>query len=300
MLKSVNGEDQLVLALPKGSLEKSTLALFEKAGFKITKTSRGLFPMIDDERIRVVLLRPQEIPKYVERGVLDAGVTGYDWVCETNADVACIAELVYAKQSRKPVRWVLAVHRESRVDKVEDLAGGTIATEAVNMTTAYLQKKGVTADVDFSWGATEGKIEMSLADAIVDITETGSSLRANNLRILDTVKESTTMLIANKKVLTSPYAGPREKVDELSMLLKSVLAAEDKVKVSMNVSNDNLSEVLGLLPKGCNPTVSPLFDGNGVDLIVVLPRAVARGFISKAHQKGAHSILRENLSGLIE
>ncbi|NLF93312.1 MAG: ATP phosphoribosyltransferase, partial [Oligosphaeraceae bacterium] len=216
----------LRLALPKGSLEETTVDMFRRAGYKIDIHSRSYYPEIDDPEIECMLIRAQEIARYVEMGVMDAGLTGYDWVLENNADVVEIAELVYGKVGRKPLRWVLAVPVDSPIQEAKDLAGKRIATEAIGMTKKYLAKHGVEATVEFSWGATEVK-PPHLADAIVEITETGSSLRANNLRIVDTLCETTTRFIANKEAAKDPFK--RQKMDRLALLLQAVLSAENKV-----------------------------------------------------------------------
>ena len=225
--------NKLVLGLPKGSLEQATFLMMEKAGFKIKSGSRSYFPVIDDPDMEGRLIRAQEISRYVERGTLDAGMTGYDWIVENGSDVVEVADLIYAKQGLRPVRWVVAVPQDSPIRKPRDLNGKRIATEAVGLTRGYLKRHGVKAEVEYSWGATEVKAP-ELVDAIVELTETGSSLRANNLRILDTVLESTTKLIANKKAWKNPWK--RAKIEQLALLLRGALAAETRVLLKMNAS----------------------------------------------------------------
>jgi len=245
----------LKLGIPKGSLEEATVKLFAKAGYTIQISSRSYFPSIDDDEIECMLIRAQEIARYVADGVLDAGLTGKDWVMENRADVVEIADLIYSKQSSKPVRWVLAVPNDSDIHSVADLEGKRIATEAVNMTVDYLKKHGVTAHVEFSWGATEVK-PPKLVDAIVEITETGSSLRANNLRIVDTLMESTTKFIMNKDSHQDEWK--QDKVNRLVLMLKSAMAANGQVGLMMNVPKSQLDAVMKILPQGKKPTIAEL------------------------------------------
>ena len=236
----------LKLGIPKGSLEEATCSLFAKAGYIIKIKSRSYFPTIDDDEIECMLIRAQEIARYVENGVLDAGLTGKDWVQENRADVVEIADLVYSKTSSRPVRWVLAVPNDSSIQSVKDLQGKRIATEAVNMTVDYLKKHGVTAEVEFSWGATEVK-PPKLVDAIVEITETGSSLRANNLRIVETLMESNTKFVMNKEAHANPWK--KQKVERLVLMLQSAMAANGQVGLMMNVPKDKLDDVMKILPE---------------------------------------------------
>jgi ATP phosphoribosyltransferase len=247
----------LKLGIPKGSLQESTIRIFEKAGYKIKVSSRSYFPGIDDAEIEVVLFRAQEMARYVEDGIIDCGITGNDWVEENESDIERIAELVYAKQSMKPVRWVLAVPENSDIKGVKDLQGKKIATELVNVTNKYLANQGVKADVEFSWGATEVKTQMGI-DAIVEVTETGSSLKANGLKIIETLCESTTQFIMNKQSLQDPWK--KEKVDRIVMLLKGAILAEGKVGLKMNALEENVEKIIALLPSMKAPTVSRLFD----------------------------------------
>ena len=252
--------DVLKLGLPAGSLQEATADLFRRAGYKISFSSRSYYPSIDDEELECLLIRAQEMPRYVEDGALDAGLTGYDWIVETGADVLEVAELVFSKVSRRPVRWVLCVPEDSPVKSVGDLEGKRIATEAVGLTTRYLREHGVTAKVEFSWGATEVK-PPKLADAIVEVTETGSSLRANHLRIIDEVLQSTTRLIANRQAYADPWK--QQKIDDIALMLRGAMAAEDKVGLMMNVRREDLPKVLVLLPALQNPTISDLPTGIG-------------------------------------
>ena len=245
----------LKLGIPKGSLEDATVTLFAKAGYNIKIKSRSYFPSIDDDEIECMLIRAQEIARYVESGVIDAGLTGKDWVQENRADVVEIADLVYSKTSSRPVRWVLAVPNESPVQSIKDLQGKRIATEAVNMTVDYLKKHGVTADVEFSWGATEVK-PPKLVDAIVEITETGSSLKANNLRIVETLMESNTKFVMNKGAYNDSWK--KQKVDRLVLMLKSAMAANGQVCLMMNVPKNKLEEVIKILQEKLNFTTKSI------------------------------------------
>ena len=263
----------LKLGIPKGSLEEATVKLFGKAGYAIKIKSRSYFPSIDDDEIECMLIRAQEIARYVADGILDAGLTGKDWVLENRVEVEDMADLVYSKQSSRPVRWVLAVPNDSEIKSVKDLEGKRIATEAVNMTVDYLKKHGVTANVEFSWGATEVK-PPRLADAIVEVTETGSSLRANNLRILDTLMESNTKFIMNKEAFKDDWK--RDKVNRIILLLKGAMAANTKVGIMMNVPKKHQDAVMKVLPQNVKPTLSELTDKDWVALNVILDEALVR------------------------
>ena len=258
---------KLKLGIPKGSLENATVDLFRRAGFQITVSSRSYFPAIDDPEIECMLIRAQEMARYVEDGVLDAGLTGRDWVQENDAQVQTVADLIYAKQSFGKVRWVLAVPESSPVQTVKDLQGKIIATELVAATERYLKSHGVTAKVEFSWGATEVK-PPELADAIVEVTETGSSLRANKLRIVETVMESNTQLIANVNSWKDSWK--RRKLEDMRMLLEGAINALGKVGLMLNVEKKNLDSVLGVLPALKKPTISPLSDGDWLALNTIL------------------------------
>lgn len=288
---------KLRLGLPKGSLQEATGELFRRAGYKIVFSSRSYFPTIDDDDIECMLLRAQEMARYVADGILDAGLTGHDWIVETGADVHEVAELVFSKTSRRPVRWVLCVPNDSPVQSVKDLEGARIATEAVGMTERYLAKHGVTAKVEFSWGATEVKPPV-LADAIVEVTETGSSLRANNLRIVDEVLQSTTRFIANHKAYADPFK--KKKIDDIALMLRGAIAADSKVGLMMNVPRDHVEKILELLPSLDNPTVSNLADDKWVDVITVLDESVVREIIPRLKEAGARGIVEYPLNKVIE
>lgn len=287
----------LKLGIPAGSLQQSTAELFERAGYNIKFSSRSYYPSIDDEEIECLLIRAQEMARYVEQGVLDAGITGHDWVMETEADVVEVCELVFSKVSRRPVRWVLCVPNDSPVHTVKDLEGMRIATEAVGLTQRYLAKHGVTARVEFSWGATEVK-PPKLADAIVEVTETGNSLRANDLRIVDEVMQSTTRLIANRDVWSDPWK--KAKLDNISLMLLSCLHAEGKVGLMMNVARKDLEAVLDLLPALQKPTVSALSDPDWVDVITIVEESVVRNIVPQLKAIGANGIVEYPINKLID
>ena len=286
----------LKLGIPKGSLEEATVKLFAKAGYSIKIKSRSYFPSIDDNEIECMLIRAQEIARYVENGVLDAGLTGKDWVQENRADVVEIADLIYSKTSSQPVRWVLAVPNESPIQSVKDLQGKRIATEAVNMTVDYLKKHGVTADVEFSWGATEVK-PPKLVDAIVEITETGSSLRANNLRIIETLMESNTKFIMNKEAYGNPWK--KKKVERLVLMLQSAMAANGQVGLMMNVPKNKLDEVMKILPEGKKPTIAELTDSNWMDLTVILEEKLVREIAPDLKALGVEDIVEYSINKII-
>jgi len=286
----------LKLGIPKGSLEEATVKLFGKAGYTIKITSRSYYPSIDDDEIECMLIRAQEIARYVADGVLDAGLTGKDWIQENRVEVEEVADLIYSKQSSRPVRWVLAVPNDSSIQSVKDLEGKRIATEAVNMTIDYLKKHGVTANVEFSWGATEVK-PPELADAIVEITETGSSLRANNLRIIDTLMESNTKFIMNKEAFKDEWK--RDKVNRMVLLLKGAMAANSKVGIMMNVPRKNMDDVMKILPKGIKPTIAELTDKDWVDINVILEETLVRNILPDLKQAGAEDIVEYPLNKII-
>ena len=286
----------LKLGIPKGSLEEATVNLFAKAGYNIKIKSRSYFPSIDDNEIECMLIRAQEIARYVQNGVLDAGLTGKDWIQENRADVVEIAELVYSKTSSRPVRWVLAVPNESPIQSVKDLQGKRIATEAVNMTVDYLKKHGVTADVEFSWGATEVK-PPKLVDAIVEITETGSSLRANNLRIIETLMESNTKFVMNKEAYDNPWK--KQKVERLVLMLQSAMAANGQVGLMMNVPKNKLDEVMKILPEGKKPTIAELTDSNWMDLTVILEERLVREIAPDLKAIGVEDIVEYSINKII-
>ncbi len=287
---------KLKLGIPKGSLQESTINLFAKAGYKISVSSRSYFPNINDEEIECMLIRAQEMARYVESGVLDAGITGHDWVLENDADVIEYKELQYAKATLNVVRWVLAVPESSPISSVKDLEGKTISTEVVNITKKYLEKNGVNAKVEFSYGATEVKVP-HLADAIVEITETGSSLRANKLRIVDTVLETNTMFIVNKNSFKDEWK--KQKIDRIIMLLEAALNAQTRVGLMMNVPKANLDKILKIIPDKM-PTISTLSDENWVDLIVILKQSRVRELLPKFKEFGAAGIVEFPLNKFLE
>jgi ATP phosphoribosyltransferase len=286
----------LKLGLPKGSLEETTFSMFKRAGYNIDVQSRSYYPKIDDPEIECILIRAQEIARYVEMGLLDCGLTGYDWVLENDADVTQIAELVYGKVGRKPLRWVLAVPNDSPINCAKDLEGKRIATEAMGMTKKYLAKNGVNAKVEFSWGATEVK-PPHLADAIVEITETGSSLKANNLRIVDTLCETTTRFIANNDAAKDEFK--RNKMEKIALLLQAVLTAENKVGLMMNCHVDNLEKVLAILPAMNRPTIAHLSDQNWYSLTTVVDEHIVRDIIPDLKKAGAEGNVEYNLNKVI-
>jgi ATP phosphoribosyltransferase len=286
----------LRLGVPKGSLQDATLQLFARAGWRITVSSRSYFPAVDDPEITCMLVRAQEMARYVETGALDAGITGRDWVLETGADVCEVAELLYAKQSLAPVRWVLAVPEEAPVHSARDLEGKTIATEVVNLTQKYLQKHGVRARVEFSWGATEVKVPQ-LADAIVEVTETGSSLRAHRLRIVDTVLESRTVFIANRAAATDAWK--MEKISNLVLLLQGAIAAYNKVGIMLNVRREHLQGVLQALPSLKNPTISTLSDPEWVAINTIVDEDVVRHLIPRLKAAQAQGIVEYPLNKIV-
>jgi ATP phosphoribosyltransferase len=287
----------LKLGIPAGSLQEATGELFRRAGYKITFHSRSYFPTIDDDQIECMLIRAQEMARYVEDGVLDAGLTGYDWIMENGSDVHEVAELVFSKVSRRPVRWVLCVPESSPFQSVKDLAGKRIATEAVGLTERYLARHGVKAKVEFSWGATEVK-PPKLADAIVEVTETGSSLRANQLRILDEVLTSTPRFIANRAAYADAWK--KQKIDDIVLMLRGAMAAEGKVGLMMNVPRERLEQVLSLLPALQQPTISSLADDNWVDVNTILDESIVRNIIPRLKSAGARGIVEYALTKIIE
>lgn len=287
---------KLKLGLPKGSLQESTLKMFHNAGFNISVSSRSYFPSIDDKDIEPMLVRAQEMSRYVEDGVFDVGLTGKDWILENESDVVEVEDLVYGKVGKKPVRWVLAVPENSKIKTVKDLQGKRIATEIVTLTRNYLKKHGVKAEVEFSWGATEVKAP-NLVDAIVELTETGSSLRANNLRIVETLVESTTKLIANKKAWKDKWK--KNKIENIALLLRGALAAYSKVGIKMNVPKKSLEKVLKAIPALRNPTVSSLSQESWVAVESIVEEHVIRDMIPKLKQAGAEGIIEYPLNKVI-
>ncbi len=288
--------NQLKLGIPKGSLQDATIDLFARAGWRITLSARSYVPSIDDPEIECLLVRAQEMARYVETGALDAGITGHDWVVETEANVEEMAELVYAKQRLARVRWVLAVPEDSSIQRPADLAGKVIATEVVRTTEKYLATHGVKARVEFSWGATEVKVPR-LADAIVEVTETGSSLRANRLRIIDTVLESATVFIMNREA--AAQAWKREKAENLILMLQGAIDATNKVGLMLNVRRDDLDAVLGVLPALKNPTISTLSDPEWVAVNTIIEEAVVRQILPRLKAAKAQGIVEYPLNKIV-
>jgi len=287
----------LRVGIPAGSLQEATGDLFRKAGYKLTFQSRSYYPSIDDPEIHCTLIRAQEMPRYVENGSLDCGLTGFDWVQESQANVTIMTELIFSKVSKRPVRWVLAVPENSEIKTISDLKGKRIATEVVNITNRWLASHKIEAQVEFSWGATEVK-PPRFADAIVDVTETGSSLRANQLRIVAELLESTTRFIANKDAHEDSWK--RKKMDDMVLMLKGALAAEGKVGLMMNVPQSSLEDVLKILPALQKPTISSLSDPSWVALNTILDESVVRHIIPKLSLAGAKGIVEYPLNKIIE
>lgn len=285
-----------MLGLPKGSLEDSTIRLFAKAGFEITKSARSYRPSFDDGDLDGRFVRAQEVSRYVEHGYFDCGLTGQDWVCENGSDVVEVCDLVYSRASRRRSKWVVAVPEASPIRDVKDLAGKRIATEVVNLTREYLKANGVSAEVEFSWGATEVKVP-DLVDAIVDLTETGSSLRANKLRIVDTIMETNTVLIANKESWETPEK--REKIEQIALLLQAALEAHSKVGLKLNIQREQLDSILNALPALRNPTINRLADEAWVAIDVIVDEKVVREIIPQLKAQGAEGIVEYPLNKVV-
>ena len=288
--------NKLKLGIPKGSLQDATIALFARAGWQIYANGRSYFPSIDDKEIECMLIRAQEMARYVEKGVLDAGLTGIDWVVESALDVKSVASLIYSKQSRQKVRWVLAVPEDSPYQKAEDLSGKTIATELVEVSKRYFAAKNIPVKVEFSWGATEVK-PPTLADAIVEVTETGSSLRANHLRIIDTVMESETHLIANQSAYNDTWK--KHKIDSLALMLQAAISAQGQVGLMLNVEKANLPAVLSVLPALNSPTVSELSNSSWVAVNTILEEGVVREVVPMLKAYGATGIVEYPLNKVV-
>ncbi|MBU1062400.1 MAG: ATP phosphoribosyltransferase [Candidatus Omnitrophica bacterium] len=288
---------KLKLGLPKGSLQEATLRMFKKAGFNISVSSRSYIPSIDDDEISPFLLRAQEMARYVADGALDCGITGVDWTLESGKDVVKVQELIYGKQGLRPVRWVLAVPNDSKIKAPGDLKGKRIATELVNVTKNYFKKKKIDVEMEFSWGATEAKVGAGLVDAIVELTETGASLKANNLRIIDTICESTTVIVANKSSWKDRWK--REKIESVAMLLKGALAAEEKVGLKMNVKKENLKKVISILPAMKKPTISGLSQEGWCAIETIVDEKIVRNIIPRLKQQGAQGIIEYPLNKVI-
>lgn len=288
---------QLKLGIPKGSLEKATIDLFYKAGWRILTSSRSYFPSIDDDTINCAMVRAQEMSRYVESGVFDLGLTGKDWILENDSQIVVVEDLIYSKVSNKPVRWVLVVRENSSINSLEDLAGKKIATELVNFTKRYFEKKKIKVEVEFSWGATEAKVMEGLADAIVEVTETGSTLRANNLRIVEELLVTNTQLIANKEAWDDPWK--KEKISQISLLLKGALKAESLVGMKMNVAQKNLENVVNTLPSLNFPTVSHLSKKDWFSVESVVSVEEVRELIPQLQKNGAEGIIEYPLNKAI-
>jgi len=288
-------EKVLKLGVPAGSLQKATTELFARAGFRISDSKRSYLPSIDDDEIETVCLRAQEMGRYVSDGVLDAGITGYDWIREYNCDVIEVCELAYSKATSRPARWVLAVPNESKVTKPEELEGGIIATELVGVTKQYLAEKNINAKVEFSWGATE--VKARLVDAIIELTETGNSLRANNLRIIDTVVVSTTRFVANKRAWEDSFK--REKIENIAILLQAAIEARGKVGLKLNVKREDLDAVLKVLPAEKSPTISGLANSEYAAIEVIIDEKIERMLVPALKRAGASGIITYPLNKVI-
>lgn len=288
-------EKLLKLGIPAGSLQKATIELFKRAGFNIADSERDFLPRIDDEQIQPICLRAQEMSKYVADGVLDAGITGYDWIVENESDVVEVGELAYSKATSKPARWVLAVPEESKVAKPEDLRGGIVATELANVTRKYFADKKIDVKIEFSWGATE--VKARLVDAIVELSETGTSLLANNLRVIDTVITSTTRFIANKKAWEDKFK--REKIENIAILLNAAITARDRVGLKMNIKRGDIESILKILPAEKSPTISDLADSDYVAIEVIVEGKVERSLVPALKRAGASGIITYPLNKVI-
>ena len=288
---------KLKLGIPKGSLEQATIGLFEKSGWKISINGRSYFPDINDETIECTICRAQEMSRYVENGTIDAGLTGRDWTEENESDIVVVDDLIYSKVSQKPARWVLAVPADSSIGKPEDLEGKKIATELVNFTKRYFSERGIPVQVEFSWGATEAKVVSGLADAIVEVTETGSTIRAHGLKIIHELMESNTQLIANREAFRDPWK--REKIDQIILLLKGALRAENMVGLKMNVPEDKLEAVIKMLPSLNAPTVAGLYNTTWTSVETVVDSKTVRELIPTLIKAGAEGIIEYPLNKVI-
>lgn len=290
-------KDKLKLGIPKGSLQDATIALFKHSGWKINVNGRSYFPEINDDSIECAICRAQEMSRYVESGTLDAGLTGIDWIYENESDVQIVEDLVYSKVSQRPARWVLAVPYDSDVKALEDLKGKKIATELVNFTTRYFQDRGIDVKVEFSWGATEAKVVSGLADAIVEVTETGSTIKAHGLKIIHELLQTNTKLIANHGAWANPEK--REKIEQIALLMKGALQAEKMVGLKANVPKAQLEKVVGLLPSLNAPTVSPLYQSDWFAVETVVASSVVRDLIPELMKNGAEGIIEYPLNKVI-
>lgn len=290
-------EDKLKLGIPKGSLQDATIALFRRSGWRIDINGRSYFPDINDDTIECAICRAQEMSRYVENGTLDAGLTGQDWINENESDVHTVEDLVYSKVSQRPARWVLAVPHSSGINSLEDLAGKKIATELVNFTKKYFAERGIDVQVEFSWGATEAKVVSGLADAVVEVTETGSTIKAHGLRIIHELLQTNTKLIANHEAWANPKK--REKIEQIALLLKGALVAERLVGIKMNVPEARLKDIVALLPSLHAPTVSPLYQSDWFAVETVVDSSVVRDLIPELLKNGAEGIIEYQLNKVI-
>lgn len=287
----------LKLGLPKGSLEKATIELFEKGGWLIKPAARNYFPKIDDSELDCSICRPQEMSRYIESGMLDAGITGKDWTLENDSDAIIVADLVYSKVSNKPTRWVIAVAGDSEIKSIEDLQGKKVATELVNVTTRFFKERNIEVDIEFSWGATEAKVVAGLADAVVEVTETESTIRAHGLRIIHELMQSNTQLIANKAAWQDPWK--RKKIENISLLLQGALRADRIVGLKMNVQNEDLDRVVQILPSLNAPTIANLYQSDWFSVETVVSEDVVRDLIPRLIEKGAEGIIEYPLNKVI-
>jgi ATP phosphoribosyltransferase len=287
----------LKMGIPKGSLEKATIELFDKSGWQIKLTSRNYFPEVDDPELSCSICRPQEMSRYVEDGMLDAGITGKDWTMENDSDVEVVANLIYSKVSKKPTRWVLAVPGDSKIERLEDLEGKTISTELVNVTRRFFAERKINVNIVFSWGATEAKAVSGLADAIVEVTETESTIRAHGLRVIYELMQSNTQLIANRKAFADPWK--REKIENISMLLQGALRADRIVGLKMNVPHAKLDELIAVLPSVTAPTVAQLYKQDWFSVETVISEHQVRDLVPKLKKLGAEGIVEYSLNKLI-
>jgi ATP phosphoribosyltransferase len=289
--------NMLKLGIPKGSLENATIDLFKKSGWKITVSSRSYFPVIDDDEIRCTLVRAQEMSRFVETGTLDAGLTGRDWVLENGSDVKVVQDLIYSKTSLSRARWVLVVAEDSPIRILKDLDGKKIFTELVNFTKRYFAERSIRVDVEFSWGATEGKVIEGLCDAVVEVTETGSTLRANGLRIVEELMQTNTQFIVNKESYRDPWK--REKIEQISLLLRAALQAEGMVGLKMNVPANDLKAVMEILPSITSPTIAHLFESDWFSVETMISQKIVREIIPKLQKRGAVGIIEYPLNKVI-
>jgi ATP phosphoribosyltransferase len=287
----------LKFGIPKGSLENATVELFKKAGWQITLSSRSYFPSIDDEEMKCNLIRTQEMSKYVEKGTIDVGIAGIDWVMENDSDVVTVCDLIYSKVSRRPAQWVLVVTQDSKIKCAEDLKGKTISTELVGFTKRYFAERKIPVTVEFSWGATEAKVVEGLCDAIVEVTETGSTIRANGLRIVETLMTSNPVIIANKTSWDNPWK--RQKIQQIATLLQSALKAENMVGLKMNAPKDKIEEIIKILPSLNFPTVSNLYNADWVSIESVLNEKEVRNIMPELIKQGAEGIIEYPLNKII-